>query len=909
MRTVGYRDSFSSRLLGFRPSCSRAVILRMLAVTALIFTTSLCFFAPQCNALSSAKEGERIRKVVVEGNKLISDASIRKYLSIDPELLYDDIKLDSLLKRLYKKHLFTDIQISLDDGVLNIKVDENPGIQEVVIRGNTAVGDKILIKEMQLRSKGIYAPSKLQQDINMIKSIYSQMGYYNATVHAKKVQLNDHSIKLILDIDEGKVAQIRGITFHGNKSYSDFRLRFQIFSKVFNIFYWMYGQSSYSPEKVEYDKHLLTKFYRDHGYIDAQIVSSVAEVSTDKSAVFMHYTVSEGEQYYLDDPTLESNIKSMPDDDKVQKILNELKGTYFNQGYIDATKEKILNLLYKLGYAYAEVEISAIPNKETGKVAVICTINPSKKIYINKINIHNNYKTRDEAIRNRLLVQEGSCYNKELIKKSKHALEYIPGLEKVSIQTNTIDDDYVDLDVGVKEGKTIGLSLNASLPLEMSSGSTKKDGKEGEQHEENDDEKSFLKRLGRAFRAEGSFSDPNFLGTASNCEVSGNIGVSGWNTGASMTTQNYKYSSVGLRAFASQKFPEEESEESKKDSSQSNDSKAKAEGSTKNDSINLGPYRYGTLDSSWGGSIFMHNQFSERLSHGLSLSYVKGKREDRVSKDNKKQSSKKQISPLYEVGPYEKFTVGNSFTYRHYSSYLPDRRRGFELFGSGDITFANTSYAALKGGVAFTFPIYRRFLSSKIQVNGGRMWNLSGETFGDYKPFGDYRPIHIEDQFRHSYHGDFLIRDFYRVGPCDTTKKHNPLAATRFWTFSAQIHYKPEFLSVIGGSFFGFLDTGDAWDFNGADSYHDSKHGNLKYSDLVHNAPPPTETDSKESDNLLGNMLGYIPGKASIGVGVALPLPLFPRPISLTISTARKEDRDDLSDTDTMLGVIRFGLL
>ena len=202
-----------------------------------LFIICIAIFSP-CS-FASDENGQMIQKIEINGNKLVSDASVRKYLDIDFSEKYDKDKLDKILKKLHRKQLFSDINLSINRGTLNVQLTENPGIQNLIIRGNRIFSYDKLTKGMQLKSRSIYSPSKLQHDINLIKSMYRQSGYYNVSVTPKQVTLDGNVIKLVLDINEGSIARIKSISFYGNQKVSSTALRFTIFSKTNSVLFYM----------------------------------------------------------------------------------------------------------------------------------------------------------------------------------------------------------------------------------------------------------------------------------------------------------------------------------------------------------------------------------------------------------------------------------------------------------------------------------------------------------------------------------------------------------------------------------------------------------------------------------------------------------------------------------------------
>ena len=606
----------------------------------------------------------------------------------------------------------------------------------------------------------------------------------------------------------------------------------------------MAQQSSYATEKVLFDRQLLARFYRNSGFLDVQIVSSIAEIAPDKKSVSLHYHVHEGDRYYMDEVELNNEIKSIPEK-RVYRILNDIKGYAFSQDYLDAAKESIVKELQNQGYVYAKVDMD-IEKKESNSsrkgLKITCSVNPGKKLYINRINIHDNYKTRDKTIRDRLIMQEGEYYNQDKVKRSQLNLELMDIFKKVSFKSETVDEDSVDVNIHLEETGRVELHPNISANIGPA----------------RDDKDTLWKRFKRAFSLNISVTDINFLGYGQPAQLAINYSYIDFNATLGMNRQFFKHSSLGFKGFYSSRqldpdLDDESKEESKNSGSTSN---SNSNDQSSGDEARVKDYGYHTVNTSYGLEFNAQNQISPDFSHSISLLLSGGKRE------LGKKREAIDTSPFIEdsLGSYGKFRLSNSFTFRNYESYLIHQRRGFEASINGSFTWGSTDYFILSGNLFYTSPLYKRYLFFQSHVRGGHIFNVGSKH------------LYIDDQFR--YASSFFLTGFDRMGPCDTSKAHNPLSATSFATWTNQIHFRPDFLDPIA-FFYGFIDLGNAYGFS-----HDSKHSSLVY-DLSS-------------------------WRVSAGGGIVIQLPILP-PIALTVSYPILQDKHD-KITEPFLGPIKFGM-
>ncbi len=211
--------------------------------------------------------GVVISRIIVKGNERIEPSTVLSYLPIQPGEAVDAVRIDLALKTLFRTELFSDVSIKVEGSDLVVKVAENPIINQVVFEGNHNIKEDKLRDEVEVRPRGIFTRAKVEQDVQRIIELYRRSGRISATVTPKIVQLPQKRVDLIFEIDEGPKSGILDINFLGNKSFSDDALRDVVVTRETHWYKFFGSNDNYDPDRLEYDREQLRKFYRNHGLL------------------------------------------------------------------------------------------------------------------------------------------------------------------------------------------------------------------------------------------------------------------------------------------------------------------------------------------------------------------------------------------------------------------------------------------------------------------------------------------------------------------------------------------------------------------------------------------------------------------------------------------------------------------
>lgn len=420
----------------------------------------LFFFIIYLAIASTSLAEERIAKVVVEGNQRIESSTVKEYLGLKEGNMFSEHAESEAIKALYATSLFEDISINFNEGVLKVRVKETPFVSKVYFSGNSKVKTHMLATEISTVAGESLKKNKLTSDVEKIKEIYKRSGRFSVGVNPKIEEQGNNTVKITFEIAEGPKTGVKSIYFAGNNNYSDSELRSIIMTKESRWFRFLESNDAYDPERIEYDKHLLAKFYNSVGFADFRIISVTADLLPTKEGFILTYSIEEGDKYQFGDIGFANKIKSI-NDEEIKKLIPKRKGDTFNLSAMESISEKVEGYLASRGYPQVEVYPDIKPNKETGLVEVTIVIDHADKIFINSINIEGNLKTEDRVIRRQLKIEEGDIYNRSKIEKGEQNVRNLDYFDKVMMKISPTEKrDRYDLNIDVEEKSTSSIGLD-----------------------------------------------------------------------------------------------------------------------------------------------------------------------------------------------------------------------------------------------------------------------------------------------------------------------------------------------------------------------------------------------------------------------------------------------------------------
>ena len=402
-----------------------------------------------------------INDIEINGLERIERETVISYSKLEIDYLYSNDIGNEALKELYKTDLFSDVKIEYSSGLLTITVKENPTINLIKFSGNNKKKDEDLLSEISLRDRSIYSRSKVKKDVKKLLSLYQRSGRLSTEVEPKVESLKDNRVNLIFEINESDVVSVSKITFIGNNVFSSRELRNEMKTKTSTLLRVFSSSDNYDPDKLEYDKVLISNLYRNSGYPNFSFKSSIAQLIPNKNQFEIILTVDEGERYSFGEVTIESKFKKL-NEQFLSSSLSVKKGNLYNADLIEDDIGVIKNSASTYGFSFVQINSKKDFDEENKQVNIKYLIDEGPKVYINKITINGNTRTTDEVIRRQLSIAEGDSYSKYLINLSKNKIKALQYFSKVNI-TEEKDEafDKINLVIDVEEKNTGEATIGA----------------------------------------------------------------------------------------------------------------------------------------------------------------------------------------------------------------------------------------------------------------------------------------------------------------------------------------------------------------------------------------------------------------------------------------------------------------
>lgn len=405
-----------------------------------------------------------VNDVQVTGNQRLEPEAVKTYLGITPGQTISKYDLDTGLKKLYETGFFSDVAVSQNGGTVTVNVVENPSINQVLFEGNDKISKDDLEKEITLRSRSVYTRTKVQADLKRLLDVYRRNGRYSAEITPQVIQLEQNRVNLVYSIKEGPKALIEKVSFIGNETYPSKTLEKIISSSQERWYQFLSDSDKYDPDRLQYDQELLRKYYFENGYADFKVKSAIAELSPQRDAFYLTFTIEEGEQYRLGSVDVATKLAKdrVPD---LAKSISTAGGDVYNATEVEESINHMTDALGDAGFAFVQIDPEVKRRPGTEKIIDLTyNITEGPKVYVERINIFGNQRTIDEVIRREFKVAEGDAYSSSKLKRTEQRLNNLGFFEKVNIERKPgTTPDKTQLDVEVQEKSTGEITFGAGF--------------------------------------------------------------------------------------------------------------------------------------------------------------------------------------------------------------------------------------------------------------------------------------------------------------------------------------------------------------------------------------------------------------------------------------------------------------
>jgi outer membrane protein insertion porin family len=407
-----------------------------------------------------------VKDIRVEGIQRTEAGTVFSYLPVKVGDVLDEEKAADAIKALYATGFFKDVKLKSGNGVLIVQVEERPAIAEIIISGAKEFEEDKLkegLKQAGLSESRIFSRSLLDRAEQELKRQYISRGKYAVKITTTTTPLERNRVAVNFDINEGRTARIRQINFVGNEAFADKQLRGLFVLTTPGWLTWFTKNDQYSKQKLSADLETLRSFYLDRGYLEFDIESTQVSITPNMRDIYITANITEGAQYTVSDITLAGEM--IVPEEELQQLIQLVPGEVFAREKLTESVKLITDRLGDDGYAFANVNASPVVDAENRQASFTFFIDPGRRVYVRRINISGNHRTRDEVIRREFRQMEGGWHSTSKINLSRQRVDRLFYFTSVNIETPPVPDapDQVDINVSVEERPTGAIMFGAGF--------------------------------------------------------------------------------------------------------------------------------------------------------------------------------------------------------------------------------------------------------------------------------------------------------------------------------------------------------------------------------------------------------------------------------------------------------------
>jgi len=407
-----------------------------------------------------------VKDIRVEGIQRTEAGTVFSYLPVKVGEVMTDEKTAAAIKALYATGFFKDVRLEARDGVVIVTVEERPSIAKITLSGIKEFSEDDLksgLKQTGLAEGRVLDRALLDKAEQELQRQYFNRGRYAVEIKSTLTPLERNRVAVQFDVVEGDSARIRQINIVGNKAFKEKELLNQFASTTPGWLTWYTKNDQYSKSRLGGDIEALRSFYLNRGYLEFNVDSTQVSISPDKQGIYITVNVTEGPQYKVSDVKLAGQM--LVPEAELQKLVTVKPGEVFERDRLTESTKKIADRLGNDGYAFANVNAVPELDKDKSTVAFTLFVDPGRRVYVNRVNVAGNTKTRDEVVRREIRQMEGAYYDAEKINRSRDRLNRLGYFNEVNIETPSVagTTDQVDVNVSVAEKSTGNVMLGAGF--------------------------------------------------------------------------------------------------------------------------------------------------------------------------------------------------------------------------------------------------------------------------------------------------------------------------------------------------------------------------------------------------------------------------------------------------------------
>jgi outer membrane protein insertion porin family len=417
----------------------------------------LLFVALLLAHAATAFEPFTVKDIRVEGVQRTDAGTVFNYLPIKVGDSVDDEKASAAVKALYATGFFRDVRLEVEGDVLVVIVQERPTISQIDVVGAKEFEKDILkkaLKDIGVAESRIFDRSALDRAEQELKRQYINRGFYGVKITTTVTPQERNRVAINFNVEEGEVAKIARINIVGAQAFSEATLIREMQLSTPGWLTWYTKNDQYSKQKLQADLETLRSYYTNRGYLEFAVDSTQVSITPDKDDIYITINITEGPQFTVSDVRLAGEL--LLPEEELFRLIQVRPGAIYSREKLTASAKAISDRLGSDGYAFANVNAVPEINREARTAGFTFYIDPGRRIYVRKVNISGNAKTRDEVVRREVRQLEDAWYDATRIDRSKVRITRLQYFEDVNVETPSVagSPDQVDLNFTVTEKAT-----------------------------------------------------------------------------------------------------------------------------------------------------------------------------------------------------------------------------------------------------------------------------------------------------------------------------------------------------------------------------------------------------------------------------------------------------------------------
>ncbi|MFT5271272.1 MAG: outer membrane protein insertion porin family [bacterium] len=408
--------------------------------------------------------------VSINGNQRVADGTILTFAGIARGELVTAATVNDASQRVRESGLFSDVNVQTQGNTLVIDVVEFPTVNLINIEGNSQVRDAQLLSVVRSEPRRVYTPTQAEADTAAITGVYASLGRINAVVTPRIIPLSENRVNLVFEVVESGLTEVERISFVGNRTFSEARLRRVLETKQAGFLRRIITRDTFAADRVAVDRRVLTDFYQSRGFADFRVQNVDVALTRERDAYLMTFNVQEGQQFAFGDVSVSSEIPEA-DSAVFSAALNTRSGATYSPVSLESDISRLELLATRMGINFLQVEPRITRDDRNLRLNVVFALVRGERIFVERIDIEGNSTTLDRVVRNQFRVVEGDPFNPREVRESAERIRALGFFPNVAVNAREgSSPNQVIVDVDVEEGPTGSLSFGANFNTDVGLG-------------------------------------------------------------------------------------------------------------------------------------------------------------------------------------------------------------------------------------------------------------------------------------------------------------------------------------------------------------------------------------------------------------------------------------------------------